>query len=68
MKTLQELLLGLELTGLPFLAALKPPSGAATIEEALPDGFKERVGGRGVVHGGWVAQPAILSHRRWGVL
>ena len=64
----QELLLGLELTGLPFLAALKPPSGAATIEEALPDGFKERVGGRGVVHGGWVAQPAILSHRRWGVL
>ena len=58
----QELLLGLELTGLPFLAALKPPSGAATIEEALPDGFKERVGGRDVVHGGWVAQPAILNH------
>ncbi|RVW18081.1 UDP-glycosyltransferase 79B9 [Vitis vinifera] len=41
----QELLLGLELTGLPFLVALKPPTGAATIEEALPEGFQERVGG-----------------------
>ncbi|KAL6314688.1 hypothetical protein AAG906_027035 [Vitis piasezkii] len=44
----QELLLGLELTGLPFLVALKPPTGAATIEEALPEG--------------WVPQPSILSH------
>ncbi|KAJ9671557.1 hypothetical protein PVL29_025319 [Vitis rotundifolia] len=58
----QELLLGLELTGLPFLVALKPPTGAATIEEALPEGFQDRVGGRGVVHGGWVPQPSILSH------
>ncbi|KAL6314540.1 hypothetical protein AAG906_026879 [Vitis piasezkii] len=48
----QELLLGFELTGLPFLVALKPPTGAATIEEALPEGFQERVGGRGMVHGG----------------
>ena len=51
----QELLLGFELTGLPFLAALKPPLGATTIEEALPEGFQERVGG-------WVPQPSILSH------
>ena len=58
----QELLLGFEQTGLPFLAALKPPLGAATIEEALPEGFQERVGGRGVVHEGWVPQPSILSH------
>ncbi|KAJ9671555.1 hypothetical protein PVL29_025317 [Vitis rotundifolia] len=58
----QELLLGLELTGLPFLVALKPPTGAATVEEALPEGFQERVGGRGVVHGGWVPQPSVLSH------
>ncbi|KAK9085423.1 hypothetical protein Sjap_025834 [Stephania japonica] len=39
----QELILGLELTGLPFLVALKPPIGVETIDEALPDGFKERV-------------------------
>ena len=58
----QELLLGFEQTGLPFLAALKPPLGAATIEEALPEGFQERVGGRGLVHEVWVPQPSILSH------
>ena len=62
MDQFQELLLGLELTGLPFLVALKPPTGAATVEEALPEGFKERVGERGVVHGGWVPQPSILNH------
>ncbi|RVW79312.1 Retrovirus-related Pol polyprotein from transposon RE1 [Vitis vinifera] len=58
----QELLLGFELTGLPFLAALKPPLGAATIEEALPEEFQERIGRRGVVHGGWAPQSSILSH------
>ncbi|GMN53911.1 hypothetical protein TIFTF001_023043 [Ficus carica] len=35
---------------LPFLAALKPPLGAETIEEALPDGFVDRIGSRAVVH------------------
>ncbi|XP_028071600.1 UDP-glycosyltransferase 79B3-like [Camellia sinensis] len=58
----QELVLGFELTGLPFLVALKPPAGAATVEEALPKGFKERLGGRGVVYGGWVQHPQILGH------
>lgn len=57
-----QLLLGFELTGLPFLVALKPPVGAETVEEALPEGFKERTQGRGVVHGGWVQQQLILAH------
>ncbi|KAA3452931.1 anthocyanidin 3-O-glucoside 2''-O-glucosyltransferase-like [Gossypium australe] len=48
----QELVLGLELTGLPFLVALKPPMGAKTIESALPEGFQERLKGRGILHGG----------------
>ncbi|XP_010245594.2 PREDICTED: UDP-glycosyltransferase 79B30-like [Nelumbo nucifera] len=61
-EKVQELVLGLELTGLPFLVALKPPHGAWTVEEALPDGFRERVEGRGVVYGGWVPQQQILSH------
>ncbi|PQM35994.1 UDP-glycosyltransferase 79B6-like [Prunus yedoensis var. nudiflora] len=43
-------------------ATLKPPLGCATIEEALPQGFEERVKGRGVVFGGWVQQTLILSH------
>lgn len=58
----QELLFGLELTGMPFLAALKPPMGVNSIEEALPEGFEERINGRGVVHGGWVQQQLILEH------
>ncbi|BFG29134.1 hypothetical protein CerSpe_154080 [Prunus speciosa] len=58
----QELLLGFELTGLPFFLALKPPMGCATIEEAFPDGFEERVKGRRVVFGGWVQHTLILSH------
>ncbi|KAL8108655.1 hypothetical protein AgCh_024930 [Apium graveolens] len=58
----QELVNGLVLTGMPFLAALKPPAGADSIEEALPDKFEESVQGRGVVHGGWVQQQQILEH------
>ena len=61
-KQFQELLLGFELIGLPFLIALKPPMECATVEEALPNGFKERVKERGRVFGGWVEQPLILSH------
>ncbi|KAF5732589.1 UGTPg34 [Tripterygium wilfordii] len=58
----QELVLGLELTGMPFLAALKPPPGLESVESALPEGFEERIKGRGVVYGGWVQQPLILEH------
>lgn len=58
----QELLVGFEVTGLPFFAALKPPIGAETVEEALPEGFTSRTGKRGVVEGGWVQQQLILSH------
>lgn len=58
----QELVLGLEITGLPFLAAMKPPEGFDTVEEALPEGFKHRTEKRGVIHGGWVQQQLILSH------
>ncbi|XP_059452281.1 cyanidin 3-O-galactoside 2''-O-xylosyltransferase FGGT1-like [Corylus avellana] len=58
----QELVLGLELCGWPFLAALKPPFGDESIEEALPEGFEERIKGKGMVHGGWVQQRLILGH------
>ncbi|KAK9716562.1 hypothetical protein RND81_06G242100 [Saponaria officinalis] len=58
----QELLHGLELTGSPFLAALRPPKGSETIESALPEGYLERTKGRGIIHGGWVQQQLILHH------
>ncbi|KAI9093175.1 hypothetical protein K1719_027189 [Acacia pycnantha] len=62
----QELLLGLETTGLPFLAVLKPPSGFESVEAALPEGFKERVKERGIVYGGWVQQQVMLAHSSVG--
>jgi hypothetical protein len=39
----QELVMGFELTGIPFLTALKPPMGVDSIESALPEGFEQRV-------------------------
>ncbi|CAN6362915.1 unnamed protein product [Urochloa humidicola] len=60
-----ELLLGLEATGRPFLVVLNFPRGAdadAELRASLPPGFEERVGGRGVVHTGWVQQQHILRH------
>ncbi|KAF2303960.1 hypothetical protein GH714_025233 [Hevea brasiliensis] len=62
----QELILGLELTGLPFLAALKAPIGAETIDSALPEGFSDRVKGRGFVYGNWIQQQLILKHHSVG--
>ncbi|CAI9087357.1 OLC1v1021412C1 [Oldenlandia corymbosa var. corymbosa] len=58
----QELILGLEKTGLPFLAALKPPFGSETIEMALPNCFEVRNQGKGIVYDGWVQQQLILAH------
>ncbi|WJX73531.1 anthocyanidin 3-O-glucoside 2'''-O-xylosyltransferase [Trifolium repens] len=58
----EELLLGLEFTGFPFLAALKPPIGFGSIEDALPEGFNERVKGKGIVYGSWIQQQLILEH------
>ncbi|CAJ1944598.1 unnamed protein product [Sphenostylis stenocarpa] len=58
----QELLLGLELSGMPFVASLRPPKGFECVESALPKGFKERVQGRGVVSGGSVPHQFILEH------
>ncbi|XP_016727975.1 LOW QUALITY PROTEIN: UDP-glycosyltransferase 79B6-like [Gossypium hirsutum] len=62
MAQFRELVLAFELTGLPFFIALKPPLGAEKVEEALPEGFEERVKGRGVVYGAWVQQPLVLAH------
>uniref|UniRef100_A0A7N0V2Q7 Glycosyltransferase n=1 Tax=Kalanchoe fedtschenkoi TaxID=63787 RepID=A0A7N0V2Q7_KALFE len=63
--TLPELVLGIELTGLPFLIALKPPAEAES-EAALPDGFSRRTEDRGMVTGGWVQQQHILAHESVG--
>ena len=43
-----------------MLIAVKPPMECAIVEEALPNGFKERFKERGRAFGGWVEQPLIL--------
>ncbi|KAI3435137.1 uncharacterized protein J3R85_006364 [Psidium guajava] len=60
---LTEIALGLELSGLPFFWVLKTRLGSADTESVvLPDGFEERVKGRGVVWDSWVPQLKILAH------
>lgn len=66
LEQFQELLLGLELTGYPFLAILKPPVGFETVEDAFPEEFEERVKEKGIVHSGWIQQQLILEHSSVG--
>ncbi|XP_069152964.1 UDP-glycosyltransferase 79B9-like [Solanum lycopersicum] len=62
----QELVLGFELTELPFLLVVKTPEGTNSVEEALPDGFKERVQEKGLILDCWVPQLEILRHKSVG--
>ncbi|XP_008778568.2 anthocyanidin-3-O-glucoside rhamnosyltransferase-like [Phoenix dactylifera] len=68
----KELVLGLEMTGLPFFVVLNFPKNSEGREEEeelrrkLPEGFGERVKGRGVLHRGWVQQQHILRHKSVG--
>ncbi|XP_062189819.1 UDP-glycosyltransferase 91C1-like [Phragmites australis] len=57
---IRQLALGLELSGVRFLWALRRPVGHAGA--LLPDGFEARVAGRGVVRAGWVPQVRVLAH------
>uniref|UniRef100_A0A2P2NG31 Glycosyltransferase n=1 Tax=Rhizophora mucronata TaxID=61149 RepID=A0A2P2NG31_RHIMU len=66
---IEELALGLELTGLPFFLVLNFPStldGRTELNKVLPSGFLERVQDRGIVHAGWVQQQLILAHASVG--
>ncbi|XP_057769686.1 UDP-glycosyltransferase 83A1-like [Salvia miltiorrhiza] len=55
----RELALGLELTGMPFLWVVRQDVGEA--EGPYPDGFEERVRGRGKTVG-WAPQQRVLAH------
>ncbi|KAK7266554.1 hypothetical protein RIF29_19202 [Crotalaria pallida] len=56
----QELCFGLELCNRPFLWVVQPDMKEGT-KHAYPEGFKERVTGRGRMVG-WTPQQKILSH------
>ncbi|XP_071708693.1 cyanidin 3-O-galactoside 2''-O-xylosyltransferase FGGT1-like [Rutidosis leptorrhynchoides] len=63
---IQELLLGFELSKMPFLAVLKSPTNVKSVNDAIPEGLLERVEGRGLVCGEWVQQNLILKHKSIG--
>ncbi|XP_051140234.1 putative UDP-rhamnose:rhamnosyltransferase 1 [Andrographis paniculata] len=57
-EQLTELAHGLELSNVPFFWALRRITDSAV----LPNGFEERVMGRGIVWKSWAPQLKILSH------
>nr|XP_016489217.1 PREDICTED: UDP-glycosyltransferase 91D1-like [Nicotiana tabacum] len=60
---INELALGLELSESPFFWVLRKPSGSGITDPIeLPEGFEERIKGRGIVWKSWSPQLNILSH------
>ncbi|VAH82157.1 unnamed protein product [Triticum turgidum subsp. durum] len=51
-------------SGLPFIWAFRAPTDSTS--GSLPEGFEERVAGRGVVCRGWVPQVRFLAHASVG--
>lgn len=67
-EELNELALGLEKCGLPFIWVLRdqPIHNQEDSRLQLPDGYEDRVKNRGVIYKGWVPQTKILSHSSVG--
>nr|WBR45894.1 UGT94E5 [Camellia japonica] len=64
---IEEIAHGLELSKVNFIWVVRFPVGEKVeIEEALPKGFLERLGERGMVVEGWAPQARILTHSSIG--
>ncbi|KAH6756187.1 hypothetical protein C2S53_004286 [Perilla frutescens var. hirtella] len=64
---IEEIAKGLELCSVNFIWIIRFPLGATvSLDEALPKGFLERVGDRGLVVTGWAPQADILCHQNVG--
>ncbi|KAF7808998.1 UDP-glycosyltransferase 89A2-like [Senna tora] len=63
-EQMEALAIGLERSDTRFIWVVKVGTNQQTEEGygVVPDGFEDRVSGRGVVIKGWVPQAAILSH------
>ncbi|XP_031484128.1 UDP-glycosyltransferase 91C1 [Nymphaea colorata] len=61
-EQIHELAFGLEQSGLPFIWALRNPLGLPAQVDVLPEGYRTRLGQRGLVCMDWVPQVKILAH------
>ncbi|GMN23791.1 hypothetical protein TIFTF001_000266 [Ficus carica] len=62
---LREIAAGLECSGHRFLWSISMPQ-SKSLEEILPQGFLERIGGKGMICDGWAPQVEILAHSSMG--
>ncbi|KAF3434405.1 hypothetical protein FNV43_RR25508 [Rhamnella rubrinervis] len=66
-EDMEEIAHGLELSNLNFIWVIRFPVGVnLKLEEALPDGFLERVRERGMIVEDWAPQVKILDHSSIG--
>ncbi|XP_073133752.1 mogroside IIIx synthase-like [Henckelia pumila] len=64
---MEEIAKGLELCDVNFIWVVRSPgTETININEAMPNGFLDRVKERGVVVQGWVPQAKILAHKSVG--
>ncbi|CAK9157033.1 unnamed protein product [Ilex paraguariensis] len=62
-EEIKEIAYGLELSKVSFIWVVRFHGGESIrLDEALPEGFQERVGKRGMVLEGWAPQAKILGH------
>ncbi|KAK3001584.1 hypothetical protein RJ639_022435 [Escallonia herrerae] len=62
-EDLEEIAHGLALSNVNFIWVVRFPMGESSrLEEALPQKFLQKVGGRGMVVEGWAPQSRILGH------
>ncbi|CAA6657809.1 unnamed protein product [Spirodela intermedia] len=61
-----ELAHGLDLSGFPFLWALRRPASLPPEAELIPEGFEAKTADKGMVVKGWVRSRRFWRTRRWG--
>ncbi|KAK8483728.1 hypothetical protein V6N11_009112 [Hibiscus sabdariffa] len=68
-KQTDELAAGLEESGVNFVWCIREPEArrVSSDDGVIPEGFKDRVSGKGFLIKGWAPQVAILQHRAVGV-
>lgn len=63
---LAEIAMGLEASGQQFIWVVRKDEEESKNEDWLPDGFEERIKGKGLIIRGWAPQVMILEHEAVG--